>query len=165
MDPPSWGTCRERLRHVLVAVRHDTHLTSVRQARIDGQFSARVSDLPGQGSGTAGAAARRNSLKRSRISSISYFMRGFWWSHPLALVVVSLMTLSTLASAGAKPHVPKTAPAFHLPTRLGAASLDSLRGQVVLVDFWASWCAPCLRSFPWMDSLVARYGDRGFRVV
>ena len=92
-------------------------------------------------------------------------MRGSWWSRTLALVVVSLTTLSTFRSAGAKPHAPKTAPAFHLPARVGTASLDSLRGQVVLVDFWASWCAPCLRSFPWMDSLVARYGDRGFRVV
>jgi thiol-disulfide isomerase/thioredoxin len=89
-------------------------------------------------------------------------MRGFRWSR-LALVVLSITALPMLAAA--KPQAPKTAPTFHLPALAGSASLDSLRGQVVLVDFWASWCAPCLRSFPWMDSLVTRYGNQGFHVV
>ena len=72
--------------------------------------------------------------------------------------------LPSLAGA-AKAPVAKSAPAFHLPSRSGTASLDSLRGQVVLVDFWASWCVPCRRSFPWMDSLMARYGGEGFSIV
>lgn len=82
------------------------------------------------------------------------------------LLLVLLMTAcSSFASAGPKASVPKKAPSFQLPALKGTASLDSLRGQVVLVDFWASWCAPCQRSFPWMDSLVARYGKQGFSVV
>jgi thiol-disulfide isomerase/thioredoxin len=67
--------------------------------------------------------------------------------------------------AAAKPRAPKIAPSFQLPARAGTASLDSLRGHVVLVDFWASWCVPCRRSFPWMNGLQERYGSQGLTIV
>jgi thiol-disulfide isomerase/thioredoxin len=58
------------------------------------------------------------------------------------------------------------APRFALPTAQGTTiALDKLRGQVVYVDFWASWCGPCRRSFPWMNELQQRYGNRGFTIV
>ncbi len=58
------------------------------------------------------------------------------------------------------------APAFALPTSGGGTiSLGALRGQVVYVDFWASWCGPCRRSFPWMNELQQRYGGRGVTIV
>lgn len=47
----------------------------------------------------------------------------------------------------------------------GELSLDDLKGQVVLVDFWASWCGPCRESFPWMNSVQQRYGDDGLVIV
>lgn len=43
--------------------------------------------------------------------------------------------------------------------------LKDLHGKVVLVDFWASWCSPCLSSFPWMDELQKRHGQKGLVVV
>lgn len=49
-------------------------------------------------------------------------------------------------------------PASHL-------SLRSMRGQVVYVDFWASWCVPCRLSMPALDALYREHRARGFTVV
>lgn len=58
------------------------------------------------------------------------------------------------------------APAFSLPTAKGEPlALDRLRGKVVYVDFWASWCGPCRRSFPWMNEMQQKYGAKGLVVV
>jgi thiol-disulfide isomerase/thioredoxin len=54
---------------------------------------------------------------------------------------------------------------FELETTAGKLSSKSLRGQVVLVDFWASWCIPCRASFPWMDEIQKRYKDQGLVIL
>ena len=43
--------------------------------------------------------------------------------------------------------------------------LPALKGKVVLLDFWASWCEPCRQSFPWMGDLQKRYGENDLVVV
>ena len=43
--------------------------------------------------------------------------------------------------------------------------LSQYRGRVVVVDFWASWCVPCRRSFPWLNEMQQRYGDDGLVVI
>lgn len=44
--------------------------------------------------------------------------------------------------------------------QLEGALPPSLKGKIVIVDFWASWCLPCAESFPVMDELQKKYGDR-----
>lgn len=62
----------------------------------------------------------------------------------------------------------ETAPLFTLPDIQAdkpAISLESMRGKTVYVDFWASWCAPCLRSMPLINELYGKYRDRNFEVI
>ena len=43
--------------------------------------------------------------------------------------------------------------------------LAEYRGKVVVLDFWASWCVPCRRSFPWLNAMQQKYADDGLVVV
>jgi cytochrome c biogenesis protein CcmG, thiol:disulfide interchange protein DsbE len=43
--------------------------------------------------------------------------------------------------------------------------LAGLKGKVVYLDFWASWCAPCRQTFPWMNDMHAKYGKEGLAIV
>jgi cytochrome c biogenesis protein CcmG, thiol:disulfide interchange protein DsbE len=59
----------------------------------------------------------------------------------------------------------QAAPDIDLATASAMQKLSSLKGKVVYVDFWASWCGPCRQSFPWMNDMQSKYGAKGFQVV
>ncbi|MDD5219958.1 MAG: TlpA disulfide reductase family protein [Candidatus Bipolaricaulis sp.] len=85
-------------------------------------------------------------------------MRTFWILLAMALVVGWGMAMS-LPRGGAATG---PAPQFELAALDGTVvSLAELRGRVVLIDFWASWCAPCVTTFPEVQALAARHADEG----
>jgi thiol-disulfide isomerase/thioredoxin len=80
--------------------------------------------------------------------------------HAAALVLLATwMGRATAVTAG------EQAPDFQLQGLTEDFRLSALRGKVVYLDFWASWCGPCKQSFPWMNELQKRYGPQGLQVV
>ena len=63
-------------------------------------------------------------------------------------------------------HVGQEMPSFTVTTLDGAdVNISSLRGKVVLVNFWATWCAPCRIETPWLVELRNQYAAQGFEIL
>jgi thiol-disulfide isomerase/thioredoxin len=81
----------------------------------------------------------------------------------------ALITLTAIVPAPAAWSVASgdAAPACSAPLLASGqtASLADYRGKVVYLDFWASWCAPCRESFPFMNELQAELADKGLQIV
>lgn len=64
------------------------------------------------------------------------------------------------------PVFPRPLPAFEVESLDGSAvASKAFEGRVTLLDFWATWCPPCLTAMPKLDALHARLAERGFQVV
>ena len=84
--------------------------------------------------------------------------------------VVRLLFVLLFACAGTAfaVEVGAPAPAVALKPLAGSTvppTLAALKGNVVYVDFWASWCTPCLRSMPALRTLYGKHREQGFVVV
>jgi cytochrome c biogenesis protein CcmG, thiol:disulfide interchange protein DsbE len=82
------------------------------------------------------------------------------------LLLAALIAAScALPLAAAAQSVAATAPAFDLPGTAQPVRLAEMKGKLVYLDFWASWCVPCKQSFPWMNEMQAKYGPQGLVVI
>ena len=79
------------------------------------------------------------------------------------LLTTALLMLATAASAAV---VEGPAPDFTLKAANGEnIKLSEFRGDVVMINFWASWCAPCRQEMPLLDKLYAKYSPMGFTLL
>ena len=70
-------------------------------------------------------------------------------SRPLTLLLGLLASIASVAAGSSAPQL----------------DLSHYRGQVVVVDFWASWCKPCRQSIPWLNDLRKRYAGQGLVII
>ena len=84
-------------------------------------------------------------------------LKGFFKGIALAAVFAS----AALASSSSGP-----APAFQLSGRGGKTiDLSQFKGQVVMINFWASWCGPCRQEMPLLEDIYKKYKPMGFTLV
>lgn len=90
---------------------------------------------------------------------------------PLLVIVIAVVG-SRLVVVQTSQLVGEPAPAFALPVAAGPGAaegdriaLERLRGRVVVLDFWATWCPPCRQSIPILNRVHERNGGRGVSVI
>ena len=78
-------------------------------------------------------------------------------------MVFSIIAASSLASSGMEGQ---QAPDFALKSSTGEnLRLSEFRGDVVMINFWATWCGPCRQEMPLLDELYSRYQRVGFNLL
>ena len=81
------------------------------------------------------------------------------WASPLSPAIPQEKTI-------APGEIGSSVPEFSVKDLRGhAISSSDLRGKVVLIDFWATWCQPCKKEMPSYQKLLDKYAARGFAVI
>ena len=84
----------------------------------------------------------------------------------LALVIIFFLSACTNRNGSGSFAPGDLAPDFELPLIGGGGrKLSDYRGKVVLLNFWASWCGPCVSELPALENLRNKLGPKGFEVL
>jgi cytochrome c biogenesis protein CcmG/thiol:disulfide interchange protein DsbE len=89
------------------------------------------------------------------------FVRSFFFSVSLAL----LFLLTGCYSSSRPSHIGNVAPDFTVQDSDRKVTLSQFRGNVVVLNFWATWCPPCVEELPSLISMQARMKDKGVIVL
>jgi len=82
------------------------------------------------------------------------------------VIAASVAALSLSLPVLAGPSSSGPAPAFTLASRAGQdVSLAQYKGNVVMINFWASWCGPCRQEMPLLESIYKKYNKMGFTML
>ncbi len=101
-----------------------------------------------------------NDEQRPRVPVVFNFKSKYW---VLTSVIISLLFSGCSRGDG---DAGRTAPDFSLPDLSGnMVSLEEHRGNIVLLDFWATWCPPCRNAIPELVGLQKRYKDQGVVIL
>ena len=82
------------------------------------------------------------------------------------IVLIGIVFWTQYQLQGNRSHDPVVAPAFRLPLISGGIiDLTEMRGIVVVVNYWASWCSPCQAEFSSMIELAEKFRGRPFKII
>ena len=81
-------------------------------------------------------------------------------------LLAGIVVVATWGAASAAPAIDEPAPPL-VVSKLGGETFDlsQMRGKVVLINYWATWCAPCRREMPVLNSFYRRYHEQGLELI
>lgn len=83
----------------------------------------------------------------------------------LSVLLVSLAVISGCYGGSRPPRIGTPAPDFTVQDADRKVELRDFRGKIVVLNFWATWCAPCVEEMPSLSQLQERFKDKGITVV